>query len=281
MTQRIYDPHVHFFAYSKGNYFWLKQDGEPFWPQKTLIRKDFNRADLKLGPDFILEGVVHIEAGFDNRDPVRETQWLQSQGFKDSAISYVAIDLPHQHFAKALDKADSAILRGIRDITEGDDAERLLDSNVDDNLALLSAKGLIWEAQFDVSDERLCNGVVDYAHNHPNLIIVINHAGLPTRANWLQWQKNIALLAANRNVFIKCSGWEILQPDAGMAWKKQVISFAISVFSSKRVMLASNFPLCLFASSYAELWQDYAQLNLPDFDNLAFANAARLYAIHP
>ncbi|MEO2267211.1 amidohydrolase family protein [Pseudoalteromonas sp. YIC-656] len=279
MTQRIFDPHVHFFAYAHGDYHWLKREGAPFWPQKKRIQRDFSVADLQLGADFTLLGVTHVEAGFDNLHPIQELHWLQSQHFSGSAISFAQLDLPSEEFAAALTELTHPLLRGIRDITEGADGKRLLAASVRDNLALLQRHGLLWEAQFDVSDTRLTQALVEYAQNFSELSIVINHAGLVTRDNFAQWQNNLLLLAPYPNVHLKCSGWEIIQPDFDIAWQKQVIESAITSFSSARVMLASNFPLCLFACSYEEVWQGYTQLQLPDFDALVFANAQRLYKL--
>ncbi len=277
MTQRIFDPHVHLFDYAHGEYHWLKREGAPFWPQKKRIQRDFSVADLTLGAEFSLLGITHIEAGFDNQHPIREMQWLHSQHFNGPAVSFASLDSPPEQFKQAIAELAHPLLRGIRDITEGDEGRRLLDVNVSDNLALLQQQGLLWEAQFELSDDTLVHALVDYSQRFGELTIVINHAGLVTRDNFNQWQKNLSLLAPYPNVYLKCSGWEILQPDFDLAWQKQVIDSAITALSSSRVMLASNFPLCLFACSYEDVWQGYAQLQLPDFDALAYANAQGVY----
>ncbi|WP_105253961.1 amidohydrolase family protein [Pseudoalteromonas sp. T1lg75] len=274
----VFDPHVHFFAYARGDYYWLKQQGPPFWPQKRCIQRDFSRADLILGDGWVLKGVAHIEAGFDNQHPGRELSWLQEQDFQGPAISYAAIDQAPEQFAVSLELLKFPLLRGIRDITEESEGKRLLSPNVGQNLAHLATQGLLFEAQFSLCEPELAAAVVAHAKANPRLNIVINHAGLVTPDTWDAWVAGLILCAACDNIYLKCCGWEITYPDGDVNWQQKVIRTAISQLGYRRVMLASNFPLCLFNTSYEELWQGYQAMELPHFSALACANAQRLYS---
>ncbi|WP_105258018.1 amidohydrolase family protein [Pseudoalteromonas sp. T1lg88] len=277
MTTPVFDPHVHFFAYGRGDYYWLKQQGPPFWPQKQCIQRDFAMADLILGHGLELKGVAHIEAGFDNQHPAKELDWLQELGFRGPAISYAAIDQAPEQFAASLQRLKFPLLRGIRDITEGLDGERLLSPNVGKNLTLLCEQGLLFEAQFSLCEPELAAAVVAHAKANPRLNIVINHAGLVTPATWDTWLEGLSLCAGCDNIYLKCCGWEITHPDGDINWQQKVIRTAILHLGFQRVMLASNFPLCLFKTSYQQLWLDYQAMDLPHFSALACVNAQRLY----
>ncbi|WP_105188432.1 amidohydrolase family protein [Pseudoalteromonas sp. T1lg48] len=273
----VFDPHVHFFAYGRGDYHWLKQQGPPFWPQKRCIQRDFSMADLILGHGLELKGVAHIEAGFDNQHPDRELSWLQEQDFQGPAISYAAIDQAPEEFYLALARLKSPLLRGIRDITEESEGKRLLSPSVGRNLVHLATLGLLFEAQFSLHEADLAAAVVAHAKANPELEIVINHAGLVTPDTWDAWLEGLSLCATCNNIHLKCCGWEITYPDGDINWQQKVIRTAISQLGERRIMLASNFPLCLFSRSYQRLWQDYRDMDLPYFSALAYSNAHRLY----
>jgi predicted TIM-barrel fold metal-dependent hydrolase len=67
----------------------------------------------------------------------------------------------------------------------------------------------------------------------------------------------MAALANFDNVFVKCSGAEMVARDYQMPWFTEVVADCIKVFSISRVMLASNFPLCLLSNkTYRQYWQD-------------------------
>ena len=72
MKHKIIDPHIHLFDLAKGQYQWLQTNNPPFWPDKHIIQKNFIEQDLKLNNNFSLEGIAHIEAGFDNESPIEE-----------------------------------------------------------------------------------------------------------------------------------------------------------------------------------------------------------------
>ena len=112
MSQRLFDPHVHLFDLSQGDYHWLRRKGAPFWPQKQAITRNFKQQDLHLKEPLQHCGAVHIEAGFDNAEPARELQWLAATGFTGAAISHAGIDLAPADFAEALAKLQHPLLSG-------------------------------------------------------------------------------------------------------------------------------------------------------------------------
>lgn len=266
MTERvIIDPHLHFFALNEGNYHWLKSENPPFWNDKSLIQRDFSSDDLYLDARFKLKGFVHIEAGFDNHYPCRELEYL-SQNIKHiayRAIAYLDITQPTGDFKKALaNLTHYTTLAGIRDITEGEDATRLLAPNVVSNLALLASQNLIFEAQFELAQTPICHQLVQYCKTIPNLKCVINHAGLVTQETFDAWQANLAIITTMPNIWLKVSGFEIADRGYQTVWLQNIVDTLLQHFSANRLMFASNFPLCLFSKSYLKVWQDYQALSL-------------------
>lgn len=282
----VIDPHLHLFDLQQGDYHWLKPQQAPLWSDKHLIRGNFTQADLTLGSTFKLAGFVHIEAGFDNHQPWREIDWLEkhcSGPFKTVAFA----DITAKAFGQHLDQlTQRQSIVGIRFILD-EQAERILSADLTkQHFMLLSQANLNFDAQFSMTDAKASASLVELANQFPDVAIIINHAGWPPAKDAVEsrdiWQLNLQKLAECKNIAIKLSGWEM----ADRAWQPQFASSTIQdciiSFGENRVMLASNFPLCLFSMPYAELWNTYAALpniSRETFEKLTFSNAKTWYKL--
>ncbi len=277
----IFDPHLHLFDYENGDYNWLKSEHGPNWPNIEKLRRSFNETDLKLSPPFKLVGYNHVEAGFDNLAPEKELEFLRTQNqLPFSAIAFIAIDCSPGEFLSQINTLNSKqSFVGIRDITEGKDALRLSAPNVIENLTLLNEHKLIFEAQFELENIDACTTLKRYARKLPNLQFVVNHAGLPNKCLSKNWQTGLNLLGEEPNIAVKMSGFEMIGQADNKSFLRQILEHLIASFSSKRVLLASNFPVCLIQLSYHDIWQNYLNLDLPEsqFKQLCHDNAVRIY----
>lgn len=263
LYNKIIDPHLHFFNLQKGDYAWLKPQNPPFWSDKHLINKDFVEADVLLPAPNQLSGFVHIEAGFDNQQPWREIDWLEqhcSLPFKSVAFADITA-ISFANHINQLKQRKSVV--GIRHILD-DQAEAILCSPlIHQHFSLLAQAELSFDAQLSLTDDQAVKLLIKLAKQHKTVRLIINHAGWAPANNNVneqtKWKLNLQKLAGCENIAIKLSGWEMLD----RAWQPQqiaaVIQECITTFSDTRVMLASNFPLCLFSMSYAELWEVYSE----------------------
>ncbi len=302
MTINIIDPHLHFFSLKHGDYHWLKPENPPFWPDKSIIHRDFLlndllvnlRGDLNSDLPIKLDGLVHIEAGFDNENPTREIEYIENLGFQKSAtIASINLLAPSSYFKTQLAlllKLSSFV--GVRHILDEQAFQLLSSTNVQNNFHELNkVPRCIFELQLPLCNENIIFAmpllIKTIAENN-QLSFIINHAGFPPKANknrqWELWQKNIRALAQFNNVFIKCSGMEMVDRQYDMAWFSDVAQFCLASFSHQRVMLASNFPLCLFSkASYVSYWQDilnsyfFKQLDEEKKQALIHNNALKIY----
>jgi predicted TIM-barrel fold metal-dependent hydrolase len=279
MSLKIIDPHVHFFNLVEGQYSWLQGAYPPAWPNLEKIKQPVSAQQLVKSTDFELVGLVHIEAGFDNTSPINELNWLDShlKGIPFKAISYNQIDSSADEFINSLEALAHLSLCGIRDITEGTDAKRLLDANSFKNLTTLSDTRLHFEAQFDIENSEITKQIAYYAKQLPQLQIIINHAGLPSNLN--DWRQGVELLAQHNNIAIKFSGFELLQ----LTSEQQVacFNFLFNHFGQQRIMLASNFPVCQINTSYNNLWHCHKALcsNDKTWHDLSYTNAKHYYQV--
>jgi L-fuconolactonase len=283
-NNKIIDPHLHLFNLQKGDYAWLKPQTPPFWPDKHLISKSFMEADLLLQPPNQLSGFVHIEAGFDNQQPWREIDWLQQHctlPFKSVAFADITATTFAEHIHRLKEYKSVAGIRHILD----EQAEQILSSAlINQHFALLSDYELNFDAQLSLTNNQAIEQLVALANKHKTLRIIINHAGWPPPhddVNGLKiWKANLQKLAQHENIAIKLSGWEM----SNRTWQPQqaatLIQDSIAILGDKRVMLASNFPLCLFSMSYADLWNTYAEipeLSAQSFEKITHSNTAHWY----
>lgn len=266
----IIDPHVHLFALEHGQYHWLKSDNPPYWPDKALINKSFTADSLHLSEPLTLRGYVHIEAGFDNQQPCAELAYLEKH-FSIPPFNTIAgcdLTLPSEEFATQINSlTEYASCVGVRHILDDQALSLLACPRVLANLSYLDAQGLLFEAQFDVTDTQVVDRIWhlfmhDSSSNTEPLPLthtwVINHVGLGSmnESSVCQWQQNLARLAAIPSIKVKASGWEMADREYNFAQVKQTLSILLEVFGDKRVLLASNFPLTLFSCSYQTYWEN-------------------------
>ncbi len=281
----IIDPHLHLFNLHEGEYSWLQPDHPPFWSDKQQICKNFGVDDLQLPEPLQLSGLVHIEAGFNNAAPWLEIAWLESH-LKDHCFRSIAcadLTLSTAAFSTQLNQLEQhTSVAGIRHILDEDAAQLLTRPQVIHNLQQLAEREWIFECQYPLTDTLATRELEALLEVHP-LQIIINHAGFPPKApdTHRQWQENLQRLSDYPSVSVKASGWEMQSRHYQPAQISDTLNRLLEIFGERRVMLASNFPLCLFSTGYADLWKQYQQLQLPEevLQLLCHDNARRLYRL--
>ncbi|NQZ24182.1 MAG: amidohydrolase family protein [Colwellia sp.] len=288
---KIIDPHLHLFNLEQGDYQWLKAENPPHWLDKKKIVKNFTEKDLRLPSPFELAGFVHIEAGFNNQEPWREIHWLESHctlPFK--SIAGIDLQLEPSMFLQAiiqLKKFKSVV--GVRDILDDNAIHYLSNPQVQKNLALLAKEQLIFELQMPLNNLDSVYLLAELLAEMPQLSVVINHAGWPPQqkseeseeCEHQRWLQGIKILSAFEHCAIKCSGYEMTNRQYTSVWQQNIIKHCISCFGIKRVMLASNFPLCTFHSSYQAYWQQQittASFSTDELAKLCHHNTERIYS---
>jgi len=288
MKMKIIDPHLHLFNLEQGDYQWLKAENPPHWLDKKKIIKNFSEKDLWLSAQLELTGFVHIEAGFNNQEPWREIQWLESHctlPFK--SIAGIDLQLAPSKFSQTitqLKKFKSVV--GVRDILDENAIRYLSNQQVQNNLALLAKEQLIFELQMPLNNLDSVYLLAEILAKVPLLSMVINHAGWPPQqeseeSEYLCWLEGINILSTFKHCAIKCSGYEMTNRHYTAHWQQNIIKQCISSFGIERVMLASNFPLCTFHSSYQNYWQQQITTSCYSSDELiqlCHHNTQRIYS---
>ncbi|MDO6720721.1 amidohydrolase family protein [Psychrosphaera sp. 1_MG-2023] len=279
---KIIDPHIHLFDLSKGEYGWLKPENQPNWPDKSRIFRSFSEEDLTLGVSNKLAGFVHIEAGFDNNAPWREIEWLEricQKPFK--SIAAIDLTLPPASFKHQVSKLkvlNSVV--GVRHILDDDLPAILSHQNTANNLLTLDNLGWIFELQFDLNNTDFTLLCVDKLTPFNNIKFTLNHCGFINLSHSeinSQFYQNLISVSQLPNIAVKCSGWEMIDRAYGFADVHSAVLKCIDIFGPKKVMYASNFPLCTFSYGYQQYWQELNKLNIVHAQALFHDNAHTWY----
>ncbi|APC90746.1 MULTISPECIES: amidohydrolase family protein [Francisella] len=257
-NDEIIDSHMHLWD-KRNNYSWLESSDvnlEKMLGDYSSLRTNFLVPDyIKLAKANKIIQSIHVEAFGFPEDPVNETKWLQEQankyGFPNGIVAYAKLDeanieeilYRHTRFKN---------MRGIRMVLNWHDVDHLRmtdrpdymkDKNWLNGFSLLEKYNLSFDLQ--VFDHQLADAK-HLALEFPNTQIILEHLAWPTDLTpegFVNWQKNIASIAACSNVVVKLSCF-------GCAFQRKVseqvickyIKATIDAFGPDRCLFGSNFP---------------------------------------
>lgn len=289
--QRIIDSHLHFWDLEQGDYHWLSLNNPPHWPDKDTLRRSFSAQDLKLDKDFELSGIVHIEAGFNNLEPMAEVHWLQREvepnltvPMKIVAGGDISLE-PAKFFEQLAMLSTCESVVGIRHILDQSAVSILKMQHARTNLEQLAEANLLFETQLYGNDVEALDLLAEIALALPKLTIVIDHFGFLFSTglnNWHEIRVFLEKISGCKNIFIKASGWEMHDSHC-RKWEIEDVTRLISTFlehvSSDRLIFASNFPLCLLSDHYSVFWQKMTSMDFSDelLEKCVYENPQKLY----
>lgn len=132
----------------------------------------------------------------------------------------------------------------------------LVNQAVVDGLKVVQDHGLIFEVSAVWPDHLV--DIPALARQLPDLRFVIDHLGSPQikERNLTQWYNQMTEAASFPNVYAKISG--LNTADDWETWSaetlKPVIDHAIEVFGPNRLMWGSNWPVCMLAGTYQQVY---------------------------
>ena len=253
------DSHHHFWWTGRHTYHWPDLAGDRF-------ARDFTPDDLR--PELErcgIEGTVLVQVLHQVGGETEECLDLCKEvDFVRGVVGWLPLADPDAT-AQALERlrARGGKLVGVRHLISNEpDPRWLLQDKVVESLGLLAAAGLAFDA-IPVNAAQF-ESVLEVATRLPELKIVMNHLGRPPipEQGWEPWATQIARAAEHRNMSIKLSiGLDII-----MRWRwstdaiRRYSDHVLDLFSSNRVMAASNWPVILLGASYEETWNGIAEL---------------------
>jgi L-fuconolactonase len=272
------DAHQHFWIYSPDEYGWIDDS-------MAALRRDFLPKDLKLELESSgFHGSVVVQA----RQTLEETRWLlelaESSPWILGVVGWVDLRSPDvRSQLKVL--AQNPKLVGIRHIVQSEPDDRFL-------LHPDFLRGISALEEFDLAYDILIYAkhlpvAVEFVQRFPRQRFVLDHlAKPPIKSGDIEsWARGIRRLAEFSNLFCKLSGlvteadWQHWQPE-------QIIPFldvAFEAFGPDRLMIGSDWPVCLVATSYSrwvEVLQAFLLRQRPEIrDSVLGGNAQRFWRL--
>lgn len=243
------DSHQHFWSYDAAQYPWMTE-------RLARLRRDFLPADLQ--PELAatgLDGTVAVQA----RQTLEESRWLLELASQSPLIRGVVgwVDLRSPNVDEDLARlAAHPKFVGVRHVVQDEPDDRFL-LNPDFMRGIgrlkefdLTYDLLVFPKQLPASIE-----LVRYFPEHP---FVLDHIAKPfIRDRSIHpWKEQMAELAQYPNIYCKLSGmvteadWEAWQP----ADFENYMEVALEYFGEDRLMFGSDWPVCLLAGSYTEVF---------------------------
>jgi predicted TIM-barrel fold metal-dependent hydrolase len=247
---------------------------EPAW---TLERLEAEPADPPV------RARVHVQCADAAGDPVIETRFVAERAGRGIQALVVRAPLLDPGFEALVERhvEVSPLVRGVRDMTA---AGELREPSVDRALAVLEAHSLSWDAH--CLQVVQLGDVLALARRHPDLVIVLTHAGLAfqrSTADFEPWRRAIVALAEAPNVNCKLSGLGIGDHAWSVeSWRPWVLA-AVDAFGPDRCLFGSNWPVDRLFSSYQAVLDAYAEilsgLSETELDAIFGTSAARVYRL--
>jgi L-fuconolactonase len=239
------DAHQHFWKYSPAEYEWIDDS-------MAAIRRDFLPEDLQ--PELErneFQGSIAVQA----RQTLEETRWLLELADRSSKILGVVgwVDLCSADVRTQLSVlARNRKLVGIRHIVQSEPDDRfLLRSDFRRGVAVLEEFDLAYDILIYTKHLPVA---AEFVERFPRQRFVLDHLGKPAIKiqEFESWAAGIRRLAAFPNVFCKLSG--LVTEADWHGWKPEDITpyldIAFGAFGASRLMIGSDWPVCLVAGSY-------------------------------
>ena len=240
------DAHQHFWIYNPAEYDWIDDSMSP-------LRRDFLPADLKPELDRSdFQGSIAVQA----RQTLEETRWLLELAERTPSILGVVgwADLRSPDIRSQLKAlARNPKLAGIRHIVQSEPDDRFL-------LQPEFLRGIAALEEFDLAYDILIytkhlSVAAEFVERFPRHRFVLDHlAKPPIKSGQINlWAHGIRRLAEFPNVFCKVSGmvteadWQHWKPEHFVPF----LDVAFESFGPDRLMIGSDWPVCLVAASYA------------------------------
>lgn len=273
------DSHQHYWHFNTDDYGWMGDN-------MAVIKKDFLPADLL--PEltsFGFDGSVAVQA----RQTLAETNWLLQLADENPHIKGVVgwVDLQSEQADEQL-AAFAAHPRavGVRHVIhDEEDMDFMLRPAFVRGLKLLEKYGLTYDIL--IFEKHLPNTLKLVAQFPESQVFVVDHIAKPLIKDSIvsPWAEHMAELAAFPNVYCKLSGM-VTEAD----WKnwteeelKTYLDVVFAVFGVDRVMIGSDWPVCLVAGSYQKVMGvviDYIETLSPENQaKVLGGNAVKAYGI--
>lgn len=295
----IIDSHHHFWDLELEKNQWLLNQPDPTEEDHlgdiTELRNSYLPSHfIKDFNPFNISKSVHIQAGWDRSDLTGESEWLlmlnKKWNFPNAIVAYA--DLSKPSVESDLEKlAQVPKVRGIRQILSwhensfynGCEKNYIRLDQWRKNFKLLKKYNLSFDMQ--IYPEQV-DEILPIINHVDCTDIVIDHCLMPThrRKDYLiYWKEQLKKLSHLSNVKIKISGISMFDPTWNHDSLENIITSVIEIFTPKRCMFGSNFPVDKLFGSYDALLSAYIKhfsvYSEAEQENMLYKTAENFYKL--
>lgn len=273
----IIDSHQHFWKYNPRTHAWIDDTMQ-------VIRRDFMPGDLKpLLDDLSIDGCVAVQAD----QTEEETEFLLNLAERYPFIKAVVgwIDLWDEKLEERLEKfSEMPKLVGFRHILQAEEPGKMLEPAFLRGMKTLQKNGYTYDI---LIYPKHLNAAIELVRRCPGQKFVVDHLAKPDIKKQIfePWAEKMGQLAKSENVCCKVSGlvteadWNHWKPSA----LKPYLDTVFEVFGTRRLLYGSDWPVCLLAGSYKEVYSvvtDYlGDFSTGERKDVMGENAVRFYGI--
>jgi len=265
------DAHHHLWDLEKNPYPWLTGAREPrmYGDYAAMCRSYLIEDYLRDSAPHTVVKSVHVQANWDDRDPVGETRWVQgvadAHGFPHGIVAHADLARPGVEAVLAAHR-ERANVRGIRHIVGHTDDPRLERSDRPDLLADPAwERGYALLAKYDLSFDLQAFPVqlaaaAEIAARHDDVPLVVCHTGFPwdrSDEGVALWRRGMARLAALPHACAKLSGPGMVMIDWTPERFAPFVHETVDLFGPERCMFASNVPPDALYKTYDEIYEGF------------------------
>ena len=245
----IVDAHHHLWDPATAEYPWMTDEMSP-------LRRRFDTEDLEqLLRQHAVAGTVVVQA----RSSLDETRSLLSIAAETPFLLGVVgwVDLTDPAIPEVLASLASPHLVGVRhQVQDEPDPRWLLRPDVLRGLDAIGTAGLAYDL---LVRPRELPAALEVARRLPHIRFVVDHVAKPTlgAVSNDEWARGLAAIAALPNVTCKLSGLVTEAPRGGLQREDlvTVLRRALDWFGPDRCLYGSDWPVCLLAADYAEVFE--------------------------
>ena len=244
----IYDTHQHFWDFKLRDYDWIEKG--------SILEKKYLPENLKPNIDQVeIDKVVSVQA----HQSLEDTFWLLDLAEKNDFIAGVVgwVDLTSKDLNKHLDKLQkNSFFNGVRHVWHDETEENwIVQESVLNGIKELSNRGIPFDFLARPNHLPYIPKVFEKA---PNLKGILDHIGKPLIAEGIfqPWSKLISEISTIPNLFCKISG---MITEASEKWEvndfNKYVYHVFKEFGEDRVMFGSDWPVCLLAGEYKQVFE--------------------------
>lgn len=271
------DAHQHFWKYIPQRDTWIDDS-------MTILKRNFLPEDLE---PFLnqkgLDACIAVQADQSEEETEFLLDLAQQFDFVKGVVGWV--DLRAKNVEKRLAfYSQNSYLKGVRHIVQAEKQDFLLDADFKNGIHKLSDFNLTYDLLIFPNQLESATQLV---HQFPNQKFILDHLAKPDIKNQkiASWKRAIQQLAKASNVFCKISG--VLTEADLTHWKTEdfipYLDVVFEAFGEDRVLFGSDWPVCLLAGNYDEVFDLITNYTATYSDEkrekLFGGNAAKVYNI--